>query len=90
MIDPQNTASIRVAEKADMRYEKDVMLEGYTHPLCWRRPGRATDRFYGPFANTTSAASVTGPLILHYEGTDEAAHAAPDTNGPSNKNFRKI
>jgi RimJ/RimL family protein N-acetyltransferase len=32
MIDPQNVASIRVAEKVGMRYEKDVMFEGYTHP----------------------------------------------------------
>lgn len=32
MIDPQNAASIRVAEKAGMHYEKDVMLAGYTHP----------------------------------------------------------
>ena len=32
MIDPQNIASIRVAEKAGMQYEKDVMFEGYTHP----------------------------------------------------------
>jgi RimJ/RimL family protein N-acetyltransferase len=32
MIDPQNVASIRVAEKAGMRYEKEVLLEGYTHP----------------------------------------------------------
>jgi ribosomal-protein-alanine N-acetyltransferase len=32
MIDPQNVASIRVAKKAGMRYEKEVMLEGYTHP----------------------------------------------------------
>ena len=32
LIDPQNAASIRVAEKAGMRYEKDVMLEGYTYP----------------------------------------------------------
>jgi [ribosomal protein S5]-alanine N-acetyltransferase len=32
MIDPDNVASIRVAEKIGMRYEKDVMLEGYTHP----------------------------------------------------------
>ncbi len=32
MIDPHNTASIRVAEKAGMRAEKDVMFEGYTHP----------------------------------------------------------
>ncbi len=32
MIDPQNVASIHVAEKAGMRYEKDVMFEGYTHP----------------------------------------------------------
>ena len=32
MIDPSNLASIRVAEKIGMKYEKDVMLEGYTHP----------------------------------------------------------
>jgi len=32
MIDPQNVASIRVAEKLGMHYEKDVMFEGYTHP----------------------------------------------------------
>lgn len=31
MIDPQNLASLRVAEKAGMQYEKDVMLEGYTY-----------------------------------------------------------
>ena len=32
MIDPSNIASIRVAEKIGMHYEKDVMLEGYDHP----------------------------------------------------------
>jgi [ribosomal protein S5]-alanine N-acetyltransferase len=32
LIDPQNTASIRVAEKVGLSYEKAVMLEGYTHP----------------------------------------------------------
>jgi RimJ/RimL family protein N-acetyltransferase len=32
MIDPSNTASIRVAEKLGMRYEKNILLEGYTHP----------------------------------------------------------
>ena len=32
MIDPANAASIRVAEKLQLRYEKDVMLPGYTHP----------------------------------------------------------
>jgi [ribosomal protein S5]-alanine N-acetyltransferase len=32
LIDPHNTASIRVAQKLGMHYEKDVMLEGYTHP----------------------------------------------------------
>lgn len=31
-IDPGNAASIRVAEKAGMVYEKDVMYRGYTHP----------------------------------------------------------
>lgn len=32
MIDPSNAASIRVAEKIGMHYEKDVMFDGYTHP----------------------------------------------------------
>ena len=32
MIDPRNAASIRVAEKIGLRYEKDVMFEGFTHP----------------------------------------------------------
>ena len=32
MIDPQNVASIRVAEKIGMIYEQDVMFDGYTHP----------------------------------------------------------
>ena len=32
IIDPLNVRSIRVAEKLGMRYEKDVMFEGYTHP----------------------------------------------------------
>jgi [ribosomal protein S5]-alanine N-acetyltransferase len=32
LIDPQNIASIRVAEKIGMQYEKEVMLEGYTYP----------------------------------------------------------
>ena len=31
-IDPGNAASIRVAEKAGMVYEKDVLYPGYTHP----------------------------------------------------------
>ena len=32
MIDPFNAASIRVAEKIGMRYEKDIMFAGYSHP----------------------------------------------------------
>ena len=32
LIDPGNLRSIRVAERIGMRYEKDIMLEGYTHP----------------------------------------------------------
>jgi RimJ/RimL family protein N-acetyltransferase len=32
MIDPGNLASIQVAKKLGMRYEKDVILEGYSHP----------------------------------------------------------
>ena len=31
-IDPGNAASLRVAEKAGMVYEREVMFEGYTHP----------------------------------------------------------
>lgn len=31
MIDPANLTSVRVAEKLGMRYEKEVMLAGYTH-----------------------------------------------------------
>jgi [ribosomal protein S5]-alanine N-acetyltransferase len=32
LIDPENTASVRVALKAGMRLESEVMLEGYSHP----------------------------------------------------------
>ena len=32
LIDPANTASLRVAEKIGMQYESEVMFEGYTHP----------------------------------------------------------
>ena len=32
IIDPANTASIRVAMKIGMKYEKDIMLESYSHP----------------------------------------------------------
>jgi RimJ/RimL family protein N-acetyltransferase len=32
MIDPFNVASIRVAEKIGMRYEKDIIFVGYSHP----------------------------------------------------------
>jgi RimJ/RimL family protein N-acetyltransferase len=32
MIDPSNAASIRVAEKLGMQYEKEGMFAGYTHP----------------------------------------------------------
>jgi len=32
MIDPSNLSSIRVAEKMGMHYEKDILLEGFTHP----------------------------------------------------------
>lgn len=32
LVDPANTASIRVARKLGMTYEADVMLEGYDHP----------------------------------------------------------
>ena len=31
-IDPNNTASVRVAVKAGMVYEQDVVYAGYTHP----------------------------------------------------------
>jgi [ribosomal protein S5]-alanine N-acetyltransferase len=32
LIDPANTASINVAQKIGMHYERDVLLEGYSHP----------------------------------------------------------
>ncbi len=32
LIDPGNSASVKVAMKLGMRHEADVMLEGYTHP----------------------------------------------------------
>jgi RimJ/RimL family protein N-acetyltransferase len=32
LIDPSNSASVRVAKKIGMRYERDVMLPGYDHP----------------------------------------------------------
>lgn len=32
LIDPANIASIRVAEKAGLRYEADALLPGYTYP----------------------------------------------------------
>lgn len=32
LIDPSNSASVRVAEKIGMHFEKSVMLPGYTHP----------------------------------------------------------
>ncbi|MEM7223896.1 MAG: GNAT family N-acetyltransferase [Pseudomonadota bacterium] len=32
MIDPGNTASLRVAQKLGMRYQREVMFDGYTHP----------------------------------------------------------
>lgn len=32
LIDPANVASVRVAEKIGLRYERDVMLDGYDHP----------------------------------------------------------
>lgn len=32
LIEPVNTRSIGVAKKLGMYYEKDVMMEGYTHP----------------------------------------------------------
>jgi len=32
MIDPANIASVRVAEKIGLRYERDVIFEGYDHP----------------------------------------------------------
>jgi len=31
-IDPSNTASIHVAKKIGMHFEKEIMLEGYDHP----------------------------------------------------------
>ena len=32
LVDPSNLASIRVAQKMGMRFEKEALLEGYDHP----------------------------------------------------------
>ncbi len=32
LIDPSNAASLKVAKKLGMSYEKEIMLEGYSHP----------------------------------------------------------
>ena len=32
IIDPGNLASVRVAEKIGMRFEREIMFDGYTHP----------------------------------------------------------
>ncbi len=32
LIDPGNRASLAVAERAGMRYDREIMLPGYTHP----------------------------------------------------------
>jgi ribosomal-protein-alanine N-acetyltransferase len=32
MIDPDNVASVRVAEKIGMTLEREIMFRGYTHP----------------------------------------------------------
>lgn len=32
LIDPANAASLRVVSKLGMQYEREVMLDGYTHP----------------------------------------------------------
>jgi len=32
MIDPDNVASVRVAEKIGMTFEREIMFRGYTHP----------------------------------------------------------
>ncbi len=45
LIDPENTRSIRVAEKLGMTCEGDVMLDGYTHPdlvYACNKPSRFT------------------------------------------------
>ena len=54
LIDPANTASIRVAEKLAMRHESEVVLPGYDHP----------DRVYAlgaPAARETSGSSPEAP-----------------------------
>ena len=32
IIDPGNTASVRIAQRLGMRYESEIMFDGYTHP----------------------------------------------------------
>lgn len=34
IIDPRNAASIRFAEKAGLRYEKDVIFQGFSDRVC--------------------------------------------------------
>lgn len=43
LIDPQNKASIRVAEKLGMRYEREVMLPDYTYPDHLYAMARSSD-----------------------------------------------
>ena len=46
IIDPGNTASIRVVEKLGVTYEKDVMLPGYDYPdrmYAMRRPDKLSE-----------------------------------------------
>lgn len=48
LIDSANVASIRVAEKIGLRYEKDVMLDGYSHPdRVYAASGYPTEKAVG-------------------------------------------
>lgn len=51
LVDPSNTASLRVVEKIGMVYEKNVMLPGYKHP----------DRLYAVFRQQDNDSLVIAP-----------------------------
>ena len=60
IIDPANVASIHVAEKIGMKYEAEVMLEGYDHP----------DHVYAITKPYNDATEFLPPVIESRRGAD--------------------
>jgi ribosomal-protein-alanine N-acetyltransferase len=58
MIDPHNTASINVAEKAGFVYEKDVLLQGFTHADRIYANVRPEDARQGTSASSQPASGI--------------------------------